>query len=215
MLGAVVVTVTTVETGPPLGVIGLVVGVHVDKFSPAGSMHAIVTAELNPPIGVTVTVNVAGEPAFTGDGAGAVAVIVKSGAVFVPLPVRVNDCGLVLSASVKTSLAVSEGVGGGTTVGLNVTLTAQEAPAAMLAPQVLAEMAKSVLAAAGLPPVMAAANAIAAFVLFVSVTVWAALVVPITTVPKARVDPGAGDTTKVGISVNFAMNASDVPPSAF
>jgi hypothetical protein len=69
------------------------------------------------------------------------------------------------------------------------------------------------LAAAGLPFTTALVNAIAAFVLFVSVTVWAGLVVPISTVPKARVDPGAGDTTKVGISVSLAMNASDVPPS--
>jgi hypothetical protein len=42
-------------------------------------------------------------------------------------------CGLVLSPSVRTSVAVSAAA----TDGLNVTLTVQEAPAAMLAPQPL------------------------------------------------------------------------------
>jgi hypothetical protein len=65
------------------------------------------------------------------------------------------------------------------------------------------------LAAAGLPFTTAAVNAIAAFVLFVSVTVSVGgVVVPISTVPKLSV---VGDTTNVGISVSLAINASDVP----
>lgn len=202
-LGAVVVTVTRVMTGPPLGVIGLCAAVHVDNVIAAGSVHVIVTGELNPPIGVTVTVKVAGEPAFTGDGVGAVAVIVKSGATFVPLPFRVNTCGLVLSPSVSVSVAVS----GPTTVGVKVTPTVQGVVVVMG----LQEAGVAVKSALFAPVTVALVNAIDAFVLFVSVTVFAALVVPTTTVPKSSVDPGAGDTTRVGISVSLAMNASDVP----
>src|SRR5712691_11881930 len=51
-------------------------------------------------------------------------------------------------------------------------------------------------------------KAIAAFVLFVKVTVCAGLVFGMRTVPKLRL---VGETTNVGISVSFAMNASDVP----
>jgi hypothetical protein len=204
-LGAVVVTVTRVMTAPPLGVIGLCAAVHVDNVKVGGSVHAIVTGELNPPIGVTVTVKVAELPAFTGDGVGAVAVIVKSGAMFVPLPFRVNTCGLVLSPSVRVSVAVS----GPTTDGLNVTLTAQGVVVVMLGLQLAGVAVKSALFA---PVTAALVNGIAAFVLFVSVTVFAALVVPISTVPKSSVDPGAGDTIKVGISVSFATNAAEWSP---
>jgi hypothetical protein len=55
-------------------------------------------------------------------------------------------------------------------------------------------------------------NAIAALVLFVSVIVCAALVFPMSTVPKLSVDPGAGDTAKVGISVSLATKAAEVAP---
>jgi len=64
------------------------------------------------------------------------------------------------------------------------------------------------LAAAGFPFTTALVNAIAAFVLFVSVTVCAALVPGISTVPKLRV---VGITVRVGIRVSFATKASDVP----
>jgi hypothetical protein len=59
-----------------------------------------------------------------------------------------------------------------------MTLTVQVALAAMLVPQVLVAV-KSVLAAAGAPPEMAAlVKAIAALVLLVSVTIFAAVAVP-------------------------------------
>jgi hypothetical protein len=51
-------------------------------------------------------------------------------------------------------------------------------------------------------------NVIAAFVLFVSVTIFAALVLGMSTVPKLRV---VGATAKVAMGVNFATNASEVP----
>jgi len=65
------------------------------------------------------------------------------------------------------------------------------------------------LAAAGLPFITALVKAIAAFVLFVSVTVCAGLVLGMSTVPKFRL---VGDTVKVGISVSFATNAAEVSP---
>jgi len=65
------------------------------------------------------------------------------------------------------------------------------------------------LAAAGFPPDMTAlVNTIAALVLFVSVTVCAALVPGITTVGKLRL---VGATIRVATGVNFATNASEVP----
>ncbi len=64
------------------------------------------------------------------------------------------------------------------TEGLKITLTVQEPLAAMLVPQVLV-VVKSVLAAVGEPPEMAAlVNAIAALVLLVSVTIFAAVAEP-------------------------------------
>jgi hypothetical protein len=57
------------------------------------------------------------------------------------------------------------------------------------------------LAAAGLPFTTALVNAIAALVLFVSVTVCAGLGFGMNTVPKLRV---VGITVKVGIKVSFA-----------
>ena len=62
------------------------------------------------------------------------------------------------------------------------------------------------MAAVGLPPVTAAlVNVIVAFVLFVSVTVCGALVVPIGTGPKFRL---VGAQTNVGMSVSLATKAS-------
>ena len=127
----------------------------------------------------------------------------KSGGEFDPVPFRENVCGLVLSPSVSVSVAVS----GPTTDGLNVTLTVQGVVVVMLGLQVAAGVA---LKSAEFAPVtVALVNAIAPFVLFVSVTVCGALVFGMTTVPKASVDPGAGDATKVGIGVSFATKASD------
>jgi len=79
------------------------------------------------------------------------------------------------AASVRTRFADSAAA----TDGLKITLAVQEALAAILVPQVLALMVKSLLAAAGTPPEMTAlVNAIAALVLLVSVTIFAAVAVP-------------------------------------
>jgi hypothetical protein len=64
------------------------------------------------------------------------------------------------------------------------------------------------LAAVGFPFTTALVNAIAALVLFVKVTVFAALVLGMSTVPKFRL---VGATARVGMGVNFATNASEVP----
>ncbi len=129
-------------------------------------------------------------------------------AVLVPVPVRVTVCGLVESPSVMTRLAVSTAA----TEGVKTTLIVQEAPAAMLVPQVFAVGAKSVLAAAGEPPEMATlVNATAVMLLFVSVTICAAVGVPTSCGPNVRV---RGETVNVGWKVSSAMKASDVPLSA-
>jgi len=134
---AVVVTVTVDVCG---AVIEAGTGVHVESVSVEGSTQVSATAELNPPVGVTVTVYVAGEPFVTVAVAGATP-SVKSGGVFEPAPVREIVCGLVLSPSVRTRFAVSAP----TTVGLNVTLTvhslAGDTPDGIPPVQVLAEMA--------------------------------------------------------------------------
>jgi hypothetical protein len=65
------------------------------------------------------------------------------------------------------------------------------------------------LAAVGFPLTTALVKAIAAFVLFVSVTVFAALVFGMSTIPKFKL---VGDTVKVGISVSLATNAAEVAP---
>jgi hypothetical protein len=98
--------------------------------------QASATAEVNPPTGFIDTLKLSVLPSVTFCTAVG-PVNPKSGGVFEPLPVRGKVCGLVLSPSVRTRLAVSAP----TIDGLKVTLTVQEAPAAMLAPHVLAEMA--------------------------------------------------------------------------
>ena len=85
--------------------------------SDGAPVQAKATGELNPPTPVTVTSNLSVWPSFTVC-ADVGPVSVKSGATFVPLPVRAMFCGLVLSPSVRTSVAVSAP----TTDGLNVTL---------------------------------------------------------------------------------------------
>jgi len=134
---AVVVTVTVDVFGVTPSVVATEAGegVHVPSVSAGTLAQVRSTCEVNPPTGVTVTVKLTEEPFFTVAVPGAVTV--KSGAVFVPVPVKEIVWGLVLSPSVKTRFAVSTPA----TVGLNVTLTVQEASAAMLTPHVLAETA--------------------------------------------------------------------------
>jgi uncharacterized membrane-anchored protein len=96
-------------------------------------------------------------------------------ATFVPVPLSVTVCGLLESPSAITKFAASTAA----TEGVKTTLIVQEAPAAMLVPQVFDGEEKSVSAAAGEPPVtVTLVNAIAVILLFVSVTVCAGVVVP-------------------------------------
>lgn len=92
-----------------------------------------------------------------------------------PVPVRLTVCGLFRALSVKVSVPVAAP----TAVGEKVTPATQLAPAAMLAPQVLLAIAKPALA-----PTFVMPNATLAR--FVSVTVFAALVLPTASVPKLK-----------------------------
>ena len=98
---------------------------------------------------------------------------------------------LVVNVSAADRTPVAEGV--------NVTLTAQLSPAARVPPQVFAEMAKS----AAFTPVRAMLAIVSVAVpLFVSVTVCAAVVAPITIFPKLRLvglrlTAGTGGVTPV------------------
>jgi len=90
--------------------------------------------------------------------------------------VRVTVCGLVAASSVNVSVPFA----GPLAVGENVTLTAQLACAAMLAPHVVLAIAKPALAAM-LPTLSGTLRR------FVAVTLLTPLVLPIATVPKFRV----------------------------
>src|SRR5216683_1067867 len=140
------------------------VTVQVERFGAPVQVNA--TAPVNPLMGVMVTLKLSVLPAVTfcvvvgpvNPKSGGVVVPVSdtvcaalvvfsgwlaklrlvgasptAGVGFAPVPVSAMFCGLVLSPSVRTSVAVSAAA----TDGLNVTLTVQEAPAAMLVPQPL------------------------------------------------------------------------------
>jgi hypothetical protein len=92
-----------------------------------------------------------------------------------PVPVRLTNCGLFAALSVNVSVPFTAPI----TVGENVTPTVQLAPAAILVPQVLLATVKPALAT--MPE-----SARAVFPWFDSVTVFAALVVPTTTVPRLK-----------------------------
>jgi len=135
-----------------------------------------------------------------------VGVRTATGAFAVPVPVSVANCGLLGSASVKTSFADSTEA----TEGVKVTFTVHDIPAGRLEVQVPpGAMAKSTPAAGG------AIATIAMFVieravelLFVKVTVCGPAGAPTSCVPKSTF---AGDTTTDRISGNFATNASEAP----
>jgi len=94
---------------------------------------------------------------------------------YLPVPARLTVCGLfkALSTNVRVPAAAP------LTVGENFTLTLHFAPAAMLAPQVLLEIAK--------PALVAMLEKLSATViLFVTVTDLAELLLPTVTVPKLR-----------------------------
>src|SRR5437667_178069 len=141
--------------------------------------HARPTGDLNPPIGVMVTVNVRVFPAFTFSVA-AGPVNPKSGAA-VPFPLSVMICGLPPALSVTDSVPVRAPEA----VGVKVTLMVQFAPAGKVAGLVGQALAP-VLVAAKSPE---AANELivkAAVPVFVSVTVIGALVVASGWLPKPR-----------------------------
>jgi hypothetical protein len=97
-----------------------------------------------------------------------------------PVPVRETVCGLFVALSAIESVAVMAPV----FKGVNVTLMVHEAWAAREVPQVVAEMANAL----ALVPVMVSPESVmAALSLFVSVTVFAALVLLTPCLPKARV----------------------------
>jgi len=105
----------------------------------------------------------------------------------VPTPLRVTCCGLPTPSSVKlrTALRVPS------SVGMNLTLTVQLAPASNEVPQVVALIRKSF----GLVPPTSMLLIVKAVVpVFSSVTVFAALAVPSARVPNMRL---AGDTVTV------------------
>ena len=90
-----------------------------------------------------------------------------------PVPLRLTFCGLLEALSVKVSVPPAVPVA----VGVNVTPTAQPAPAARLAPQVLLEIAKGPL----IPALEIVRDVLWRLV---SVTVTAELVPPTATVPR-------------------------------
>ena len=132
-----------------------------------------------------------------------------TGAFAVPVPVRVANCGLLGSTSVKTSFADSAEA----TEGVKVTFTVHDIAAGRLAAQVPpGAMAKSVLEAGGAIATTAMlVIASAVELLFVKVTVCGAVVAPTSCVPKSRL---AGETTTGSTSGNFATYASEVPFNA-
>jgi hypothetical protein len=155
------------------------------------------TAELKPFVGFTVIVTaVLTAPCATVTVVGA-ALSVKSGGVFVPVPVSPTVCGLFAALSVMVRVPVRVPVA----VGVNVTLIVQLALAANVAgsvPHVFVS-AKSADAAAMEMIVRVAVP------VFVSVTVCAALVVFSNWLPKVRV---------VGASITAGVGFAPVPLSA-
>jgi hypothetical protein len=92
-----------------------------------------------------------------------------------PVPLRLTDCGLVTALSVNASEPARAPV----VVGAKVTPTAQFAPAAMLVPHVLLEIAKS-------PVAVMLLKFSAVFRWFVTVTDFALELFPTAMVPKLR-----------------------------
>ena len=104
----------------------------------------------------------------------------------VAVPVRLTDCGLLVALSVSVKAALLAPV----VLGAKATLIWQEALAGMLDPRVLDEIRKS----PGLAPVKPTLETvIAAVLVFLTVTVFAALVAPALVVGKANEE---GETVK-------------------
>src|SRR5467141_1122412 len=153
------------------------------------------TAELKPFVGFTVIVTgVLTAPCATVTVVGA-ALSVKSGGVFVPVPVSVTICGLLAASSVMVKVPGRVPVA----VGINVTLIVQLAPAASgVAGGVIGQGVAPGLAAKSPDAVMETIVRGPVPVL-VSVTVCAALVVFSSWLPKVRL-VGASPTAGVGFA---------------
>lgn len=108
------------------------VGAAVHVAASVAPVHASATAWLNPPAGVTVTLNDPVAPCATVSDVGAAVRVKCAPAALVPVPVSVTVWGLVESPSVITRFAVS----GATTEGLKTTLIVHEAPRTILEPHV-------------------------------------------------------------------------------
>src|SRR5207302_8417985 len=97
------------------------------------------------------------------------------GEICVPVPVQTSFCGLVDASSLKVNVPLRMPITGG----VKVTLTVQLVPAATVVPQVLALMVKS-------PLLMILLIFSVPDPVFVSLTIFAVLVVPSTLLPNAR-----------------------------
>src|SRR5207302_1436876 len=166
--------------------------------------HARPTGDLNPPIGVMVTVNVRVFPAFTFSVA-AGPVNPKSGAA-VPFPLSVMICGLppALSASDSDPVRAPEAVG------VKVTLMVQVPPAAKVAGLVGQALAP-ILVAAKSPEGANELIVKAPAPVFVSVTVIGAVVVASSWLPKARL-VGANPTPGA-VPFPLSVMICGLPPS--
>jgi hypothetical protein len=154
------------------------------------------TAELKPFVGFTVIVTgVLTAPCATVTVVGA-ALSVKSGGVFVPVPVSPTVCGLPAALSVMVNVPVRVPVA----VGVNVTLIVQFAFAASIAGSV-----PHVFVCAKSPDAAMELIVSAAFPVFVTVTVCAALCVFSNWLPKVRL---------VGASVTAGAGIAPIPLSA-
>jgi hypothetical protein len=165
---AVVVIVAADVAPVGVGVTEVGLSVHVEPAGAPEQVSATEFAKLFKP--TTVTVTSTGEPAATVVDTGEAA-IVKSALVVVPVPVSVAVCG----APAKLSATLKVALTGPMAVGANVTLIVQLAPAASVVGQALVFVNSDAL-----PPVTLTTMLFTAPVLvFFSVTVCAALVVPI------------------------------------
>lgn len=129
---AVVVTITVAVMVPaPLGV--NVPGLTVQFAAWGAPWHVTLTIWLNPPVGVTLAVKLAGCPAVVLTEPVDVAIEKFPLLAAEPAPVRLTNCGLPVALSVIFRLPARVPV----VVGVNVTLIAQFPPAANELPQLL------------------------------------------------------------------------------
>jgi hypothetical protein len=165
---AVVVIVAAAVAPAGVGVTEVGLSVHVEPPGVPEQVRATESVKLFRP--TTVTVTFADDPAATLAVVGETA-MVKSALVVVPTPARAAVCGLLESLSATLNVAVTMPVA----VGVNVTLIGQLAPTASVAPHVFVWANDE----ADVPVMLTTMLLTVALLLFFSVTVCAALVVPI------------------------------------